>query len=411
MQRMNANRASQRARVVAAVPRDARLALAAPVALAASARAVAQRRRPKRRKTTPRRTRGREAGGEPSRRGRRRRARPPWPTPSARALGQPHARRRVGRDHRLAHARRHALRAERRRDDAAGVDDEDVHVGRRARSLRSRLHVPHAGAARRPVGPDGTLAGNLYLRGVGDPSLSSRFWHDARADGRAGQADRGRRHQARARRHRRRRDARSTTSSFPTAGRRATSARRTRRACRRCRSTRISSGSSVQPNGGKASVTLEPATTAIPVESTRAALVGGSGGRISASRRADGTITVRGSIGARFGPAQVFARRRQSGDVHDRRAARRAAESRASRSTDRRASARRRRPRSKSRRSRRRRSRRSSARWIARASTSSPSCSSARRRTRRLIRSARPRLASRTCATSCRRRSARRRRS
>ncbi|HEX8942165.1 MAG TPA: D-alanyl-D-alanine carboxypeptidase, partial [Gemmatimonadaceae bacterium] len=28
------------------------------------------------------------------------------------------------------------------------------------------------------VGSDGTLAGNLYLRGVGDPSLSSRFWRD-----------------------------------------------------------------------------------------------------------------------------------------------------------------------------------------------------------------------------------------
>ena len=28
------------------------------------------------------------------------------------------------------------------------------------------------------VGADGTLAGNLYLRGVGDPSMSPRFWHD-----------------------------------------------------------------------------------------------------------------------------------------------------------------------------------------------------------------------------------------
>src|SRR4029079_18692486 len=28
------------------------------------------------------------------------------------------------------------------------------------------------------IGADGTLNGNLYLRGVGDPSLSTRFWHD-----------------------------------------------------------------------------------------------------------------------------------------------------------------------------------------------------------------------------------------
>ena len=31
------------------------------------------------------------------------------------------------------------------------------------------------------IGSDGTLAGNLYLRGVGDPSLGPRFWHDQEA--------------------------------------------------------------------------------------------------------------------------------------------------------------------------------------------------------------------------------------
>jgi D-alanyl-D-alanine carboxypeptidase/D-alanyl-D-alanine-endopeptidase (penicillin-binding protein 4) len=57
----------------------------------------------------------------------------------------------------------------------------------------------------------------------------------------------------------------------------------------------------VQPNGKTASVTLEPATTAIPVRST-VRLVGGGGGRIIARRAGDGGIDVSGSIGSSSGP-------------------------------------------------------------------------------------------------------------
>ena len=131
------------------------------------------------------------------------------------------------------------------------------------------------------VGPDGTLTGNLYLRGSGDPSLSSRFWHDAQPMDElakeiaqagvkqvhgdiVGDAERVRR-QARSR----------------TVGRRATSAPRTPRACRRSRSTRISSGLSSSRTAARPQVTLEPATTTIPVEND-VTLSGGSGGRISA---------------------------------------------------------------------------------------------------------------------------------
>src|SRR6185312_8325463 len=57
----------------------------------------------------------------------------------------------------------------------------------------------------------------------------------------------------------------------------------------------------VKPNGKSASVTLEPATSTIPLQSS-VTVGGGSGGRISAARRPDGSILVRGSIGANSGP-------------------------------------------------------------------------------------------------------------
>ncbi|HYD52649.1 MAG TPA: D-alanyl-D-alanine carboxypeptidase/D-alanyl-D-alanine-endopeptidase, partial [Gemmatimonadaceae bacterium] len=57
----------------------------------------------------------------------------------------------------------------------------------------------------------------------------------------------------------------------------------------------------VRPEGGKAVVTLEPATSTLPVRSA-VALVNGSGGRISAARGSDGVIHVRGAIGRRSPP-------------------------------------------------------------------------------------------------------------
>ena len=78
----------------------------------------------------------------------------------------------------------------------------------------------------------------------------------------------------------------------------------------------------VQPAGGKALVTLEPATTAIPVESTVRARRRYAAVDISAvaalRRRHRRARHDRRALRT----AQVFARRRQSGAVHDRRASR-----------------------------------------------------------------------------------------
>jgi len=150
------------------------------------------------------------------------------------------------------------------------------------------------------LGADGTLNGNLYLRGVGDPSLSARFWHDDNPmDELAKQiAAKGikRIHgdivgDATAF------DDKLVPDGWKTSYLGASYA------------ARVSALSlnenlvwvAVQPNGGKAQVTLEPASTAIPLQSS-VVVTGGTGGRISAARRPDGTIAVHGSIGSRSGP-------------------------------------------------------------------------------------------------------------
>lgn len=150
------------------------------------------------------------------------------------------------------------------------------------------------------LGGDGTLNGNLYLRGVGDPSLSSRFWHDENPmDVLAKQiADAGvkRVHGDIVG------DATAFDDKLVPDGWKTTYLG----AAYAARVSALSLNENVvwvdvQASGKKAVVSLEPASTAIPVESS-VRVTGGSGGSISASRRPDGIISVRGSIGANSGP-------------------------------------------------------------------------------------------------------------
>ncbi len=148
--------------------------------------------------------------------------------------------------------------------------------------------------------PDGSLTGNLYLKGVGDPSLSSRFWHDVQP------MDALAKEIAAAGIKRIRGDVVGDPTAFdekviPDGWKTSYLG-----AAYAARVSALSLNENlvwvvVQPNGGKAQVTLEPATTAIPVESS-VSLVGGASGRISASRQPDGSIRVRGTIGRNSGP-------------------------------------------------------------------------------------------------------------
>ena len=150
------------------------------------------------------------------------------------------------------------------------------------------------------VGADGTLNGPLYLRGVGDPSLSSRFWKgDTPMDALARLVVKaGIKHV--------RGDIIGDATLFD---------QRTipdgwkRSYLGAAYAARVSALSlnenlvwvAVKANGNDAQVALEPATTTIPVKST-VRVVGGSGGRITASRQSDGSILVRGTVGRNAAP-------------------------------------------------------------------------------------------------------------
>jgi D-alanyl-D-alanine carboxypeptidase/D-alanyl-D-alanine-endopeptidase (penicillin-binding protein 4) len=152
-----------------------------------------------------------------------------------------------------------------------------------------------------PVGGDGTITGNLYLRADGDPSMSARFYHDANLP-----MSTLARSVAAAGVKRVTGDLVFDATAFD--DRRIPEGWKTTYlgAAYAARVSALSLNENivwvvVQPAGKQASVTLEPMTTTIPVRS-KVRLVGGRGGRIVARRAADGGIDVSGSIGASSGP-------------------------------------------------------------------------------------------------------------
>jgi len=151
----------------------------------------------------------------------------------------------------------------------------------------------------RPVNA-GTLEGNLYLRGGGDPTLSLRFWQgESPMDALARQvAGAGIRHV--------RGDIIADESAFEA-----------ERIPLGWKSSYLMSAYAApvsalslnenlmwivaRPESGQAVVELDPASSAIPIAST-VRVVRGSGGRIVARRAGDGGITVSGTIGSSSAP-------------------------------------------------------------------------------------------------------------
>ena len=151
------------------------------------------------------------------------------------------------------------------------------------------------------VAPDGSLAGSLYLRGDGDPSMSSRFWRDANLPmntlARAVAATGVKRVKG---------DLVFDASAFD--DQKIPDGWKTSYlgAAYAARVSALSLNENlvwvvVQPEDGTARVTLEPATSTIPVRSS-VRVVRGRGGRISAHIGNDGEMIVTGSIGANAGP-------------------------------------------------------------------------------------------------------------
>jgi serine-type D-Ala-D-Ala carboxypeptidase/endopeptidase (penicillin-binding protein 4) len=153
-----------------------------------------------------------------------------------------------------------------------------------------------------PVTADGTLRGNLFIRGDGDPALSGRFMDggpDAPMNALAQQvAAAGIKHITG--------DIVGDATGFEDQKVPEGWLNRYLGAAYAARVSALSLAENlvwvaVSPgSGAKAVVTLEPATTVIPVVNT-ARTVGGSGASLRIGKRSDGTITVSGSIGRKSG--------------------------------------------------------------------------------------------------------------
>jgi D-alanyl-D-alanine carboxypeptidase/D-alanyl-D-alanine-endopeptidase (penicillin-binding protein 4) len=147
------------------------------------------------------------------------------------------------------------------------------------------------------VGSDGTVQGNIYLRADGDPSMSSRFYKDANlpmATLARSIAEAGVKHVKGDLVY----DATAFDDQRIPDGWKSTYLG----AAYAARVSALSLNENVvwvvvQPQGKTAAVSLEPASTTVPLRS-KVRLVGGRGGRIVARRAADGGIDVTGSIGS-----------------------------------------------------------------------------------------------------------------
>ena len=151
------------------------------------------------------------------------------------------------------------------------------------------------------VGSDGSVQGNIYLRADGDPSMSSRFWKDANlpmATLAHSIAEAGVKHVKGDLVY----DATAFDDQRIPDGWKSTYLG----AAYAARVSALSLNENVvwivvQPKGKTAAVSLEPASSTVPLRS-RVRLVRGRGGRITARRAADGGIDVSGSIGSASRP-------------------------------------------------------------------------------------------------------------